>query len=870
MMLNRLINIFFFSLFLLNVPRSTAATQSVEINEGWKFRQARLNNWYPAIVPGTVHTDLMNNKIIEDPYFRLNERAVQWVDKEDWIYETTFNIPANLMNKKNLRFFFKGLDTYADVYLNGTKILEANNMFREWKVDVKHLLKASGNTLKVYFHSPIKKTLALCDSSEIKYWATDASDLSQNGGVLNKKLSPYVRKAGYHFGWDWGPRLVTSGIWRPVILEAWDDIKIENIHIQQENVTNKKADITAVVEILADHDILDAKIRIDDVQGHKVLGTVTTNLKKGKNIHQVRFSIKNPRLWWSRGLGEQHLYDFATQVFVGNNIIDSQIDKIGIRSIKVFRQPDEIGLGFHFELNGVPIFTKGANFIPCDIFLPRITKEVYKQTILDAADVNMNMLRIWGGGIYEDDYLYELCDQYGILVWQDFMFACKTYPATGAFMENIRQEAIDNIRRLRNHACLAIWCGNNEIMEALLHWGNDGKGWLNEIRKVNPKYADVTWEQYYDLFHVVLPGVVKEYAPQSFYLPSSPFTDMQATHSEKMGDVHYWTAWSKMLPISTFNEVKSRYFSEYGFQSFPIFESVKRYAPEERDWDIYSEVMMWHQRGGMTANKRIETCMINDFGQPKDFVSKLYLSQVLQGEAMKIAMESHRRNMPFCMGSLFWQINDCWPVASWSTRDYYGRWKAQHYFTRKAFDDVLVTANKENKELAVYTVSDRLKGFKAKLCITLITMEGKEVCQYEVPINVPANTSTKCFTVPEDELLKGHSGADVIAKIELKEKGGRVYKNNYCLLSQKQMNYPTVHINTSIIPINGGYELSLTSDKLAKYVLVSLEDEKATFSDNFIDIMPGETEKIIIKTRLDEGALLKKLKIKSLSDSIVK
>lgn len=860
--------IFFACFLLLGTVFIYATPESIEISEGWKFRQARLNNWYPATVPGVVHTDLLKNKIIEDPFISLNERSVQWVDKEDWIYETNFNVPTQIISKNNIRLFFKGLDTYADVYLNEVKILEAENMFREWKIDVKPLLKETNNQLRIYFHSPIKKTMAICDASEIKYRGTDASDLSQIGGVFDKKLSPYARKAGYHFGWDWGPRLVTSGIWRPIVLEAWNEVKIENVQIQQKNVTSKRADIFTTVEILSDGNHSNAKVQIIDGLTNKLFGEINANLKKGINAVKVNFSMKNPKLWWSRGLGEQYLYELRTQIVKDGRVADSQVEKIGIRSIKVFRETDEIGLGFYFELNGIPIFTKGANYIPCDIFVPRVTKEIYKQTILDAVDANMNMLRVWGGGIYENDYFYELCDEYGILVWQDFMFACKTYPAEGEFMENIKQEAIDNIRRLRNHASLAIWCGNNEIMDALMHWGN--KGWLNEYRLIKPEYAETTWNQYYDLFHVVLPQLVEEYDSQSFYLPSSPFTDMKATHDETMGDVHYWKAWSNALPISTFNEVKSRYFSEYGFQSFPVFESVKKYAPNERDWDIKSEVMMWHQRGGSKANERIETCMLYDYGKAKDFESMLYLSQVLQGDAMKIAMESHRRNMPFCMGSLYWQINDCWPVASWSSRDYYGRWKAQHYFARKAYDDVLITANKENDTLVLYVVSDRLKAFKAELEVILLTLDGKEVNRYKKTLKIPANTSTKSFSLSESELLNGHSKSDVVVRLELKENNGRLYSNNYFLLRQKEINFPQTEIKKEVIPIAGGFELSLLTNKYARAVFVSLSDDKASFSDNFIDLLPGKTEKIIIKTSLKQDELMKSLKIKSLSDSLEK
>ena len=427
-----------------------------ELNEGWKFKQARLTNWYPATVPGVIHTDLLANKIIEDPFFRLNERGLQWIDKEDWIYETTFSLPAEIMQKQTIRLIFKGLDTYADVYLNEKKILAANNMFREWQVDIKPYLLPDDNKLKVYFHSPIKMDIPKWDALPYHYEASN--DQSENGGVFDKKVSVFARKAGYHYGWDWGPRLVTSGIWRPVFIEAWDDAHIHNIFIRQKEVNKSRATITGEVEIEADRDFDQAIVSITDNKSGRVLGQQRLSLKKGLSKATVSFVLKNPKLWWSNGLGEPYRYDFRTDLSINERFTDSQTEKIGIRSLKIINKPDKDGKTFYVELNGQPVFAKGANYIPQDNFLPRVTEERYRKTILDAVNANMNMLRIWGGGIYENDLFYDLCDQYGILVWQDFMFACSLYPAEGEFLENIRQEAIDNIKRLRNHACIALWC----------------------------------------------------------------------------------------------------------------------------------------------------------------------------------------------------------------------------------------------------------------------------------------------------------------------------------------------------------------------------------------------------------------------------
>lgn len=465
----------------LNMKRASLLTSSLlcsalliavplrkELNEGWQFKQARLSNWYPATVPGVVHTDLINNKIIEDPFFRLNERGMQWIDKEDWIYQTSFQLTPEIMERQNIDLVFKGLDTYADVYLNEKKILETNNMFREWKTDIKAELKPGENILKIYFHSPIKVDIPKWDALPYHYEASN--DQSENGGIFDKKVSVFARKAGYHYGWDWGPRLVTSGIWRPVYIEAWNDARLSDVFIRQQEVSKSRASIVGEIEVQSDKEIDEATLTVTDAASGRVMAGKTVSLHKGNNKISLPFIIRNPRLWWSNGLGEQHLYDFRTALTINNETSDIQSTKVGIRSLKIINRPDKDGKTFYVELNGVPVFAKGANYIPQDNFLPRVTPELYEKTILDAANVNMNMLRIWGGGIYENDLFYELCDRYGILVWQDFMFACSLYPAEGELLENIRQEAIDNVKRLRNHACIALWCGNNECNDAWFNW----------------------------------------------------------------------------------------------------------------------------------------------------------------------------------------------------------------------------------------------------------------------------------------------------------------------------------------------------------------------------------------------------------------
>lgn len=829
------------------------------LHEGWKFRQARLTNWYPATVPGVVHTDLLQNKIIEDPFFRLNERGLQWIDKEDWVYETCFTLAADMMRKENVELVFEGLDTYADVYLNDECILKANNMFRRWSIPVRQYIREENNILKVYFHSPVKIDVPKWDALPYQYPASN--DQSENGGLFNKKISIFARKAGYHYGWDWGPRLVTSGIWRPVYIRAWSDLRINDVFIEQKEVGAGRAVIAGHVELDADKDMDGVLVTITDEATGRVLGEWQADLKRGTNRVTVDFVLHKPKLWWSNGLGEPFLYRFRTDIIAGGELLDSKTERVGIRSLKVVHQPDKDGHTFYIELNGRPVFAKGANYIPLDNFLPRVTPENYKRTILDAAGVNMNMLRVWGGGIYENDVFYDLCDEHGIMIWQDFMFACSMYPAEGALLDNIHQEAVDNVKRLRNHACIALWCGNNECQDAWLGWG-----WKREIERQNKEYADKIWAQYRQQYHVTLPGVVREYAPGTFYWPSSPFAFEGEMSGTTDGDRHYWSVWHGKAPISDYDSEKSRFFSEYGFQSFPEFESVKRYAPYPEDWDIRSEVMMSHQRGGDHANGLIETYLLNEYKKPRDFRAFLYMNHVLQGDAIKTAIESHRRQMPYNMGTLFWQHNDCWPVASWASRDYYGRWKAQHYYVRKAYDDILISPVVEGDDLKVYAVSDRLENTSGRLQLQVCQFDGTVVHHWGKSVGISGNDSRVCFSAPLAKLLEGANRGTVYVRVDYTDKSGRVYHNNYCLGKQKDMDYPKVDLQTEVRSIEGGYEVTVSADKFARAVCLSVADNESVYSDNYFDVQPKSSVQVQVRTRLSAEAFNGSLRLTCLNN----
>lgn len=826
-----------------------------ELSDGWRFRQGRSEIWYPATVPGTVHTDLMANEIIEDPFYRLNERSVQWVDKEDWMYETTLEATPSELRSTNQNLVFYGLDTYADVYLNGEPILNADNMHRIWRVDVSGRLKEGSNKLEVYFHSPIKIDLPKCDLYDYEF--NTGPDQSQNGGIFNKLVSVFARKAGYHYGWDWGPRLVTSGIWRPITLETWDGPKINDVQVIQKSVNGSKADLAMVAEVLSDIDDDSAVIGV--TADGKRLVSKKVSLKKGMNRIELAAGISHPRLWWPNGLGEPNLYDFVTTV-ESRGTTDSHSQEIGLRSIKLHNDKDQYGHNLYFEVNGKPVFMKGVDMVPLDNFLPRITREKYEKHVLDAKNVNMNMIRVWGGGVYEDDYFYQLCDRNGILVWQDFMFACSTYPADDKFLANIRQEAVDNVRRLRNHACLALWCGNNECQDVFYGWGNRKEYY--EKKGVLPLLES----QFKAMYFKTLPEVVAEYGGGTSYRPSSPFAFEDTPSDGINGDDHYWGVWHGRDSIGHYNVKRARFFSEYGFQSFPEFESVKLYAPQERDWDINSEVMMSHQRAGSYANNLIREYMADEFGVPDNFEDFLYVGMILQGDAIKTAMEAHRRDMPYCMGTLVWQHNDCWPVASWAGRDYYGRWKAQQYYARNAYRDILVSPLVKGDTLNVHIVSDRRKNAKGVLLVSAMTLDGKSIWQKKSTVTAEALKSRNVLSADIRPILGDYSRGQVIFTASFTTPDAEPYSNIAYACRQKYMEYPRPEFKVKVEDADDGFDVTVGSDTFARGVFLSIDGIDNFFSDNYFDILPASERKIHVKTAVTHDEFVKQLKVNSIGN----
>jgi len=796
-------------------------------SEHWTFRKVNDTKWLTAKVPGTVHTDLLANKIIPDPFSGSNEKQLQWIENEDWQYQTTFTISESEIKHRHCMLQFDGLDTYAEVILNGTKILSADNMFRTWKVDVKNLLKMGTNKLEITFESAVRK--AKKEAEKLKY-------------TLPGDEKVFARKAQYHFGWDWGPRFVTAGIWKKITLQMYDATVLNDVQYELKSIKDGYARLQFVTEVNSDTDgIFSLKLN-DKIQ--------TATIKKGRSMILMNYEIQNAKLWWCHGLGEPNLYPIEINLLDENGkVLDGKKMNIGLRTLELVQEKDSIGKSFYFKLNGVPVFMKGANFIPPDSFLPRAKASTYESIVRNAANANMNMLRVWGGGVYADDAFYEACDKNGILVWQDFMFACSMYPGDEAFLENVKEEIKDNVTRLQNHPCIALWCGNNENDEGWHNWG-----WQKQYHYTEADSSKI-WNDYQKLFHELIPQTLKSILPKNEdrYWPSSPSIGWGRKESLLSGDAHYWGVWWGMEPFSVYQEKVGRFMSEYGFQGMPDVKTFEAFAPKN-ELNLASESVKNHQKHP-TGYQTINEYMSRDYVIPTKFEDYVYVSQLLQAKGMKTAIEAHRMAKPYCMGSLFWQLNDCWPVTSWSAVDYYGRWKALQYQAKRSFENVLISIKESSNAYEVYVCNDDLESYEGNFEVELLDFNGKKIWNTEMHGMVAANSSQKYGALPKH--LEQYDFKHQVLSVKFTSKT-KTFQALYYFVEPKELQLLKPNIKLSKID-ELTYEVS--SDVLAKDVFLSTEQE-VLFSDNFFDLLPNQ--KLLIK--LDKPA--KKIKIKSLFDTL--
>jgi len=848
---------------LIDTPTTMAIGQgaasqnaTVVLDHGWQFRQVAAGqnaevDWQSATVPGDVHLDLLANKKIPDPFYRDNESKLQWIQDESWEYRLNFDASPAIMARSNVDLVFDGLDALADVYLNGTKVLHADNMFRVWRIPAKSNLHAGKNELRVLFPSPIKAAAEIA---------------AQDPWFPKTKVAAktYIRKAAYEYGWDWGPTFVTSGIWRPVRLEAWDKLRIADFTIRQRDVNREVAHLDGQFEIVAQQN---GRARIS-VQfrnsGKPTTIAATLNLHAGTNTITLPLEVLEPRLWYPAGYGEQSLYQFVAQVSSGSKskftVSDERSVKTGLRSIVLRREPDKWGRSFELVVNGIPIFAKGADVIPFDSFPNRVTTADYRRILESARDANMNMIRHWGGGYYETDEFYQICDELGIMVWQDLMFGNDWQPGPYDFKLNIESEAADQVVRLRNHPSIVLWCGNNET-EAAMNWA-PRPGLPADVR-----YQ--MWQDYLTEFSGILPRVVARLEPEVPYWPSSPSADYEALNDHyQSGDAHIWDVWHGRVPFSTYETHHARFVTEYGFQSFPEMKTIETFTEPADRISIFTPVMLAHQKNN-EGNSIIHDYLLKDYPEPKDFPSFLYVSQVLQAEGIKIGAEHFRRNRPETMGSIFWQLNDCWPVASWSSIDYYGRWKALQYYARRFYAPILVSPHVENGSVKVYVVSDKTTPQPATLNVRLMDFDGKVLLEENHAVNVVPLSSSVQLDWPLKKLADAGAAdtSRVFVVATLAVDASTVSRNLTYLAPVREVRLAPATLKTEILGKSGHLAIRVTSLVLARSVYLAFGNLDVKLSDNYFDILPGETIEITADTKASLDELKSQVKVISLSDA---
>lgn len=817
---------------------SDPVRQTQCLNENWTFNQSGKTEILPATVPGVVHTDLLGAGIIPDPFASTNEPKLQWIEHQTWIYTSTFTPSETILNNAVQELVFKGLDTYADVYLNDELILEGtDNMFIEWRVPVAGKLKPNQeNTLKVVFHPAYEVGEKLAQAWPVK--------LPADNDKGEWKTSVFTRKAPYHFGWDWGPRYVTAGIWRPVYLESYQTARISDIQYVQKTQTEAAAEFEAIVTLDNVTPGTETKLSLTGPDNLLYASEKITLTTQEQTTVRIPFTIENPKLWWPNGIGEPNLYTLTAYLTEDEKgLLDKNTQRIGVRTVRLVQEPDEEGEGvsFYFEVNGHPVFAKGANYIPQDNFLPRVDSSRYQELIRGAVESNMNMLRIWGGGIYEEDLFYELCNENGIMVWQDFMFACSFYPWDSDFLDNVKKEAVYNVRRLRNHPSVVIWCGNNEIDEAWYHWGYQGVyGWNDEEQAAIKHGIDT-------LFRGVLADVTAREDPSRYYHPSSPLYGRGNPKSQIMGDVHYWGVFHDEEPFSVYKDKPGRFSNEYGFESLATYDTYREYFTPA-DMRIYSPAMVIHQKSPK-GYRVIEEYMVRDLPLLKDdFQTYVYLTQILQAEGIRIAMEGQRSKRPWTMGSLYWQYNDCWPVASWSSMDSRYRWKALQYQARRSFAPVALAFEKiDSTQMAsLWVLNDKLEDLDGEGTYRLYDFEGNMRWTRNILLDVKANSSLRISHTMERFLLEKYDPQTHFLVAE-GTVGGEPVRAIYYFLPFKDLKLPEPEYDVTYQRTGDrSVEATITAKNLLKSVLFEAKALQDNPSDAYFDMIPGEKRVITL------------------------
>ncbi len=819
----------------------------------WRFRQIGREEWLPASVPGEVYTDLLAAGRIPDPFVGMNETAVGWVAEQDWEYRREFIVTADLLAQERVTLVCTGLDTLAELTLNGHPLGTADNMFRTYRWEVKPWLVEGANTLTIVFRSPTAWTR--------RRYAERPLPAAMNRGAA------YLRKAQYHFGWDWGPVLPTCGIWRDIYLEAASVARLADVRLRQHHRAGQvEIEATVTLERISD---LPCRVMITVFSPTAEVVGQTIAFPAGASV-TARIPVPDPQLWWPAGYGEQPLYKVEVVVrpdlrspVPAADLIDSASYTIGLRTVELRREPDAWGQSFTFAVNGVPIFARGANWIPADAFPTRVSAERLDRLIGSVAAANMNMLRVWGGGYYESDTFYDLCDRRGILVWQDFMFACAVYPLDDPeFVENVRAEVAQTVRRLRHHACLALWCGNNEIE---VMW---------PVFRIRQPAVGRLAAAHADFFTRLLPGWVQAEDGDRPYWPGSPssggfLTQVGATpNADSHGDTHLWNVWHGLQPPEHFRSRPTRFCSEFGLESLPPLETVAAFAGAP-DRHLHSPTLRHHQRspGG---NDKMLYYLTDRFPVPSDFADLVYLTQIVQAEGVRIGVEQWRRNRPRCMGALYWQLNDCWPALSWSSLDYFGRWKALHYAARRFNAAVALSLEVVGHRVTACLSNETRHSWRGVLRWSLETFAGEVVEGGEEPAAAAPLTAAPLRRFDFAGRLRERDRRNLVFVAELWQGESQIGRQIALFAAERDLRLPDPGLTAEVMAGTSDDEMviAVRSRALARFVMLALAGADVVFSDNFFDL-PGQRT-AFVSCRLPAGWTAadgrQALRIRSLAD----
>lgn len=830
----------------------------LDLNGSWELRECGSYDKVPVAVPGSVLAGLMDAGKIPDPFDRENEYAARDLFRKDYEFSKTFSVTEELLSQDAVTLVCEGLDTLTDIYLNGSLAASTDNMHRTWRIAVKELLQVGKNHIRIVFKSVLQymENYKSEENKEIHYVPCSCM-----------KGNQYLRKAHSMFGWDWGPQLVDAGIFRDIYLEGVTGGRLFDVHIRQ-NHTDGNVDLSVAVQI---EKIQDARIGKWSVTAE--VWEKTGELKDSQAIGlgemdklgriTAKLHIEQAKLWWPNGYGEQPLYGVCVRLLnEDGETADTVTKTIGLRTLTVSCDKDEWGSEFAFLVNGLKIFARGGNYIPEDCVYSRITKERQEYILGSCVRANYNCVRVWGGGYYPSEAFYDLCDRYGLIVWQDLMFACNVYDVTEEFAKNCRMEILDNVKRLRHHASLGLWCGNNEIESGWHHW---------EQFQEESMYLRA---DYIKLFEYILPKAVRETDPDTFYWPSSPSSGgcFDYPDDENRGDAHYWDVWHGQKPFTDYQKYYFRFCSEFGFQSFPCKKTVDSFTQEE-DRNIFSKVMESHQKNE-AANGKILYYLSENFRYPKDFESLLYISQVLQGVAIKYGSEHFRRNRGRCMGTLYWQVNDNWPVASWASMDYFGRWKALHYMAAKFYAPLAASIRKNDDGMALFLANETGKAQTYKAVFRVRDLYLNIVREVKTEGSVEAYSVKKLLEERIGVLMGGAKADEVFAEATVILEDGTVLTQSETFVPYKYMELPEATLAVDAREIGDAYEISITGEVFAPFVELDFADADVIFSDNFFTLTDTAPMKITIaKEDIYRGSfsgaedLKKRLQIRTLRDS---